>query len=187
MRGRWLQAMTNTIQIKYNKFFIYLIFIFLFGLTLIIDLAKHIDNISFILLNVGLISLTLHIFFKFLLPAVNNETALELNDEGIYDFVRNQNTPWRNVADITKIYFGRGQSGLGVLLVDKKQFISQSPLLKKLLLKYNAFWYRTPFIILFSFLEGSNDEILKRLRDYHDEIKNRLQPTSGFAQVGQTE
>jgi hypothetical protein len=107
-----------------------------------------------------------------LLPAINNQAALELNDEGIYDFVRNQNTSWKNVTGITKIYFGRGQSGLGILLVDKKQFISQRALFKRLLLKYNAFWYSTPFVILFNFLEGSNDDILKRLQNYHDDIKN---------------
>jgi hypothetical protein len=172
MRGRWLKAMTNAIQIKYNKSFIYLIFIFLFGLILIIDLSKHIVSISFIVLNIGLIILTLHIFFKLLLPAINNQTALELNNEGIYDFVRNQSTSWKDVTGITKIYFGRGQSGLGILLADKKQFISQRALFKRLLLKYNAFWYSTPFIILFSFLEGSNDDILKKLQNYHDDIKN---------------
>jgi hypothetical protein len=173
MRGRKLKAMTNTLQIKYNKVFVYLISIFLVGLILIINLAKHVDDKPFIILNIGLGVLTLFVFLKFLFPAINNKIALELNNEGIYDFVRNQETSWTNVTGITKIFFGRGQSGLGILLSDKKQFISQKTLLKRLLLKYNSFWYSTPFIILFSFLEGNNDDILKALQNYYAEVQQQ--------------
>src|SRR6185436_14841005 len=106
------KLMTDIIQIKYNKAFAYVITICLCGFLIVINSNKTTDLRGILIPNILFGALTIYFFVKLFIPAVKEKVALELNDRGIYDYTRNQNTSWGNVIDINKIYFGRGNFGL---------------------------------------------------------------------------
>ncbi|MBI3718477.1 MAG: hypothetical protein HY252_07765 [Sphingobacteriales bacterium] len=120
----------------------------------------------------------LYFFYKYFRPMFNGQIALELNDTGIYDFIRNQNVTWDNVIEIRKVSFGKGSFGLGIVIADKKQFIEERSFSRRLLCYFNNFFYSTPFIIPLQFLAGSDNEIVETVQTYF--MHRNLEDSKGF-------
>lgn len=170
--------MTDTIQIKYNKGFAYITGIGISALLITINLMPVDDNRGVIFGDIVFGLLLLYFFYKYFRPMLKGQIALELNDTGIYDFIYNQNVTWDNVTEIRKVSFGKGSSGLGILMVDKKQFIENKSFSRRLLCYYNNFFYSTPFVIPLQFLAGSDNEIVGTVQNY---FKHRnLKVSNGY-------
>ena len=158
--------MTAIVQIKYNKGFAYIAMVALTGILIVINLIDVTDKRGVIFANVAFGLLAIYVFYKYFLPVLKGQIALELNDDGIYDFNRQQNTSWNNVTEIRKVSFSKGSFGLGILLADKKEFMKGKGFIKRLLYGYKNFSYYTPFVIPLQYSAGSDNEIIETVTNY---------------------
>lgn len=163
--------MKNTIQFTYSKWFACLTVIFLLLLILLctirlnqlndprqIEILKYFEFICFVFL--------LFVVYKYFIPYLNKRPALELNELGIIDHVRNRKVCWNNVQDIRLISFRDGSSGIAIDLKDKALFISNLSFLQKLLSGLSKFSFNTPMIIPLQYISGSRQKIFQEVQLY---------------------
>ena len=166
--------MKNRVQFTYNKWFAYLTVILLSLLILIcivrsnqlydpkqIEILRYFEIFCSILL--------LFVLYSFLMPYLKNRPALELNELGIIDYVRNRKVYWNNVQDVRLISFRNGSSGIAIDLKDKASFISGLNFLHKLLSRVSIFSFNTPMIIPLQYISGSRHEIFRAIQLYFEE------------------
>jgi hypothetical protein len=167
--------MKNTIQFTYNKWFAYVTMILLSVLILVfiirsnqlhdpvqIEILRYFEVFCFILL--------LFVFYKYFIPYLNKRPALELNEMGIIDYVRNRKVFWTNVQDLKLLSFRSGSSGIAIDLKDKDLFISDLNFLQKLLSWMSKFSFNTPLIIPLQYISGSKHEIFQAMQLYFKKI-----------------
>src|SRR5258708_14187854 len=117
--------MTETIQYPYSKTSAFLgvaLPLVFFGITFNNFRYSYLggDTISWMIIafaDLIFIAFLIFILVKRLIPALRNEVALELNEEGITDYTRNIVIEWREVKDIN---MERGRS-FSKMLVDLKE------------------------------------------------------------------
>jgi hypothetical protein len=158
--------MTGIVQIKYNKGFAYISMIGLLGLLIVTSLIDVKDKRGIIFGDVWIGFLLLYFIYKIFLPMLNGQVAIELTDTGIYDFIRKQQVSWDDVTQIKKVSFGKGSTGLAILITNQKEFIKSKSFIRRLICHYNNFFYYTPFIIPLQFLAGSDNEIIETVQNY---------------------
>lgn len=115
----------------------------------------------------------LYFLFRSFIPMVRGKIALELNETGIYDFIRNQSVSWEEVEGFRKISFIKNaqQFQIGVVLLQRKEFVRNKSIGRKLIYWPLMFIYRTPFVISLRLLAGSNEEIWENVLSYYNQIK----------------
>ncbi|HEX3384993.1 MAG TPA: hypothetical protein VHS53_07395 [Mucilaginibacter sp.] len=80
--------------------------------------------IAILLANVVFIFFFMYILFKRMIPALRNQVALELNEEGINDYQRGIVIEWQDVKDISQEY-GRSYSKLVIDLKHETDYGTQ--------------------------------------------------------------
>ncbi|HWD88060.1 MAG TPA: hypothetical protein VG367_08040 [Mucilaginibacter sp.] len=80
--------------------------------------------IAILLANIVFIFFFMYILFKRMIPALRNQVALELNEEGINDYQRGIIIEWRDVKDISQEY-GRSYSKLVIDLKHETDYGTQ--------------------------------------------------------------
>lgn len=163
--------MNDVVQIKYSKVFAIISVVTPISILVISGfLVDFKTDIIFTLILFG--SLAVYSIFKFFLPMLNKKNALELNPNGIYDFVRNQHTSWTNIRGIKDVFYGNG-SALGVLLYNEEEFLQRKRFPKKLLCYIDRLLWGTPFLLPFQYLQGNNDEIFETVQKYYAKLSPR--------------
>jgi len=80
--------------------------------------------IAFSLASLAFISFFLYILLKRMIPALRNQVALELNEQGIADYQRNIIIEWADVKNISQEY-GRSYSKLVIDLKHETDYGTQ--------------------------------------------------------------
>ena len=121
----------------------------------------------FILVFLGMV------IVKFLIPSINQNPALELNELSLIDKVRNREVDWENIKDIRLTSFGGRGAGICIDLIDKGLFLSYLNTLQKLLSWISNLSYGTPFVLPFQYISGSNQEIFEAIVSYRSQLSTR--------------
>jgi hypothetical protein len=100
------------------------------------------------------LSFLIFILFKRLIPALGNEVAMELNEEGITDYVRNIVIEWGDVKDIN---MERGRS-FSKMVIDLKEETD----------------YGKQIAISLRWIEGKDQEICETTMAYFEEMTGLL-------------
>ncbi len=168
--------MQDTIQFKYNKGFAYISGTGLLLLNLWLIIMTYNDTRpadikdKLYLFDGALIIILIAFVVKLFIPAIKGQVALELNSEGIFDNVRHRYSSWDNVKDIKWQNF-KNSSGMAIYLIDKSLFIYDMSFLQKTLYYTFGWWYNTPFLILFQYIDGDNKEIFQTVTAYFERQK----------------
>jgi hypothetical protein len=161
----------------YNKLFSYTV---TFGLSAILILfiirsyqLEDPAQVS-ILKFIGLIFLLLLgiVISKFLIPSINQHSALELNELSLVDRVRNREVYWKNIKDIRLVSFRNGGAGICIDLTDKDSFTSNLNLGQKFLGWVSNITYGSPFIIPLQYIAGSNKDIFETIQQYRNQMRS---------------
>lgn len=104
---------------------------------------------------------------------IKGKTALELNEKGIYDFIKFQNSTWDNVIGIKKTGFIKGEEffRIRILLSNKEEFIKHKYFFLRPFYRIKSLLSSTPFLISLYFIDGTNEEILRNIEDYYLQVK----------------
>ena len=132
-----------------------------------------------ILKYIGLLFLLLLgiVISKFLIPSINQHSALELNELSLVDKVRNREVYWKNIKDIRLVSFRNGGAGICIDLADKVSFTSNLNLGQKCLGWVSNITYGSPFIIPLQYISGSNKDIFETIQQYRSQLSS--QPGEG--------
>ncbi|MFT3936705.1 MAG: STM3941 family protein [Chitinophagaceae bacterium] len=165
--------MSTTIQFKYNKGFAYIMTIVLLLLCIVFILNAYfikVNTVKSALLFSGFMPF-LFLFYlrkRFFLPALKNEPALELNNNEIIYFIKNQSVPWSNVKSIRQLTF-KNSLGIAVVLVDKNEFMQDKTALQKAGYFFSNLFYGTPIVISLQYIAGKDKDILQTVQKYFEE------------------
>jgi hypothetical protein len=110
------------------------------------------------------------VIVKFLIPSINQNPALELNELSLIDKVRNREVFWENIKEIRLVNFRRGGAGICIDLIDKALFLSELKASQKLLSWISNLSYGTPFVLPLQFISGSNQEIFEAIVSYRSQL-----------------
>ncbi len=124
--------MIETIEFPYSKnsaFLGVLLPLVFFGITFNNLRYSFIAHYYISVIIIGLadtvfLALFLFVIIKRLLPALRNEVALELNEEGIVDYLRNIVIEWNDVKDIN-LESGRNSSKMVIDLKEETEYGTQ--------------------------------------------------------------
>jgi hypothetical protein len=130
-----------------------------------IRVLKYIGLLFLLLLGI--------VISKFLIPSINQHSALELNELSLIDKVRNREAYWKNIKDIRLVSFRNGGAGICIDLIDKDSFKSSLNLGQKCLGWMSDLSYGTPFIVPLQYISGSNKEIFETIQQYRNQISNK--------------
>ena len=165
--------MLTTIQFKYNKGFAYIMMIVLLLLCIVFFLNAcfiKVNTVKSALLFSGFMPF-LFLFYlrkRFFLPALKNEPALELNNDEIIYFIRDQSVRWSNIKNIRKLTF-KNSLGIAVMLVDKNEFMQDKIVLQKTGYFFSTLFYGTPVVISLQYIAGNDKDILQTEQKYFQE------------------
>jgi hypothetical protein len=113
--------------------------------------------------------------FKYLIPSIKRNSALELNEFSLIDHVRNREVYWNNIRGIRLInFFLNGGSGLAIDLIDKKIFISTLSTGQSFLCRMNNFSFGTPLVIPLQYISGNNNDIYEAVKYFYE--KRKIKP-----------
>jgi hypothetical protein len=162
----------------YNKLFSYSVTFVISGILILFIIRSYQleDPIQVrILKYIGLLFLLLLgiVISKFLIPSINQLSALELNDLGIVDKVRNREAFWKDIKEIRLIRFRNGGAGICIDLTDKNSFTSNLNLGQKFIGWMSNLTYGTPFVIPLQYVSGSNKDIFETIQQYRDHLSNK--------------
>lgn len=159
--------MEHSIKYPYSKKngFVIIGVMLILGLLFLSNVFKafksndRIDLIVFVIFLVILVSVMGIVVFKRLIPALNNQIALELNEKGIVDYIRNITIDWR---DIESINFKRNRSSslLGLILKWESDYGSQ-------------------IFISLRWIEGNDNDIYSTVLSYFDKFYKSGSITKG--------
>ena len=105
---------------------------------------------------------------------LKDKVALELNSNGIYDYIFGRHATWNDIVGFRKIEMIKGQDSfrIGVMLIQKRTFIKHLPFILKPFCWLSSLFCSTPFVIQLGYLTGTNEDIFKMIQDYHHQIKS---------------
>jgi hypothetical protein len=165
----------NIKSFTYNKLFSYSVTFVLLGILILfiirsyqiedpaqVRILKYIGFLFLLLLGI--------VILKFLIPAINQQSALELNDLSLVDKVRNREVYWGNIKEIRLVSFRNGGAGICIELADKDSFTSNLNLGQKFLGWMSNLTYGSPFVIPLQYITGSNKDIFETIVHFHHEI-----------------
>ena len=182
--------MNETVEIHYSRAFAYFAFILLIALISFLTYlvmsgdAERWRGNGLIFLGVFaflLLSLTIYLISKYLIPAAKNQNAIILNSGFIIDNIRNDKISWNNVRDIRSIN-GRANF-IAIDLINNSEVTHQTKnIFKKILYANNKIFYGTPILIPTQFVDGSNKEIMNIFFAFFQQTRTAC--NSGLQQVG---
>ena len=173
--------MKDTIKFPYSKFQGF------FGLALIVPMLvgcvtriphfyylNRMDNVITLLTFFFLLSIMLYYFLsKFFIPAMKNETALELNEVGIISKVRNINLKWNEIIDV-RFCVGKSSNSIAIDLVDKNAFkTSVTNPVRKFFMKAADIFFSTPLLLPLAAIKGKDQYIFETIKNYLHESKTK--------------
>ena len=170
--------MDKTIQFTYSRKFGYsttfllslLLFVMLYRLAELED-PRQIRIIQFFI--AFLLVIVLVVVLKYLIPALKGKVAIELNDQGIVDNIRNATVHWKNIEQIRlvtfKQFYGRG---IAIDLISDKAYLVDKGSWRKIFLKMNDWSFRTPLVIPLQFFTGDNSKIFETIESYFNKNRN---------------
>ena len=163
--------MNESIQFTYNKRFAYFwgagLLIFIVAMIVRshqLDNPKQIQILRYF--EYLFILFLAYFIYKYLMPAIQNKTALELNETYIIDYVRSRTINWSEVIGIKLISFRRGGYGIALQLIDKKSFVSGLRLGQRILSWMTNLSYGTPVVIPLQYISGANKIIFESLNSF---------------------
>ena len=163
----------------YNKLFSYSVTFGISGILILfiirsyqledqaqIRILKYIGLLFLLLLGIAI--------SKFLIPSINQVSALELNNLSLVDRVRNREAFWKDIKEIRLIRFRNGGAGICIDLADKKSFTSNLNLGQRFIGWMSNLAYGTPFVIPLQYISGFNKDIFETIQQYRDHMSNKL-------------
>ena len=171
--------MNETIKIPYSKTFCYLSmtfigFLIIGSLTHFYGLSKNgpTDWTGIALMDFVLLVFIFFIIYKYYIPALKGNPALEFTPEEVIDHIRHRKMSWDNVA-VIRLTSGQSDDVLVVDLIDNNLYLpAKNNLLYKFLSKVGISFYGSPFIMRTQYIKGKSKDFYKIAFDYCQMIKS---------------
>jgi hypothetical protein len=130
------------------------------------------DFVIIIIFDFTLLLTVIVSVFKFIIPAIRSDIALEINKTGIKYFKSSRNIDWESINDI-HLCTGKYYDYLLIDLKDKKKYTSRfKDPLKIFIMWCSNIYYRTPLIILITIVKGNNRSIYNITKRFLTNYKN---------------
>ena len=165
-------------QFRYSKSFPFSTTILLsILLAIFLNRTFHLQDMTSIeiisLSDIFLFSLIIYIAFKYLLPAHREKIALELNEQGIVDGVRQRTIHWDTIQNVRLVrLYGVITPGIAIDLTNKNHFLSGRPFFQRMLGRLIDYSYRTPIVIPLQYISGDSLQIFESVKGYFVRRKN---------------
>lgn len=164
--------MNNCIKFAINKTYFYSLFMLTLGLFLLdtcyllFNKPTKRDILPMVTLDIFYLIVIILFVRKYLVLSSDNLTALELNENGIIDYISNVSVKWHNVSDIRFKKAG-SNSYISIVVNDKKEVIRQSKnVFKRISLYIVMLITGSPIRILPIYIKGKNADIFYKIYDY---------------------
>jgi hypothetical protein len=118
-------------------------------------------------LDIILLFFILILVIKYLIPGLIGKVAIELNNEGIIENIRNRQIAWNNISGIRLVY-SKSKASIAIDIIDESLIIykSRNIFQKPLAAVAKTFW-GTPVLISTQYIEGKNSAILEQIQTYY--------------------
>lgn len=164
----------DILQFKYSKiwssfFVVGFILVLIYTCSYIFRFWQHNELGAFVILlsfDAFLFIILLNALKKYLIPALRGEIALELNNEGIIDYIKNRKFYWKEINSIDLLWLKNG-AFIEISLIDERTKRGSLKYYLRMTFKY---FYSYTLIPLF-FIEGNNVNIFQQCLKYFYNLK----------------